>query len=78
MRKKHMNQARARAKSYTNTFAQTQQIRNEKEEDNEYPNPKFKFKNVTDQQIAEAIQRLNPQKAPGLNDLGNMIYKQCK
>lgn len=53
-------------------------LEREREDNNEYLEPTFRFKNVTDQQIAEAIQRLNPWKVPDPSDLENTIYKQCK
>lgn len=59
---------RAKAKSFTKRSYN----------DNNYPEPKFQFCNITNQQITAAFCRLNPHKAPGPNGLGNSIYKHCE
>ena len=42
-----------------------------------YPNPKFEFRHITDDQIGWEIGRLSPYKAPGADRVLNAIYMRC-
>src|SRR5882724_3168478 len=43
----------------------------------DHPIPKFKFRPVINDQIHRAISKLGPYKAPGLDDIPNVMLIQC-
>ena len=43
----------------------------------QYPEPAFKFKRITDDEIRRAIKKLSPYKAPGPNEISNSILTHC-
>lgn len=43
-----------------------------------YPKPKTKFTNISNEQVARAISKLSPYKAPGPDDVSNAIFTHCK
>lgn len=45
--------------------------------DHTYPEPKFAFRQITEEQIHRQIQRLSPHKAPGPNGVPNVVYIEC-
>jgi hypothetical protein len=47
-------------------------------QDERYPDPIEPFQNVTEEQIARAIDHLKPYKATMPSDLANVVLKQCK
>ena len=61
------------AKPYTTVQA----AETDDEEEMEYREPAFKFVPITDEQIMRVIRRTNPFKAPGSNEILNVVLKRC-
>lgn len=71
---------KAKARAFLNTFFATQDTKptaDDEEAIEEYPEPAFKFQNITDEQIHRAIRRTSPHKAPGANVIPNVVLKKC-
>jgi Reverse transcriptase (RNA-dependent DNA polymerase) len=67
-----------KAKVFHNAFFATPDEPDSEEiEETDYPEPAFKFKPITDDQIKRAIACTSPYKAPGANSIPNIILKQC-
>lgn len=43
-----------------------------------YPKSAIEFTPISNEQIDSAVATLGPMKAPGLNGIGNVIFKQCQ
>jgi len=44
----------------------------------QYPLPAFKYEKIKNKEIKEVIGKLNPYKAPGLNEISNSILTHCE
>ncbi|KAF8817601.1 hypothetical protein BYT27DRAFT_7072729, partial [Phlegmacium glaucopus] len=43
----------------------------------QYPEPAFKFEDITDDQVERVAKTLNPYKAPGLSGILNAVLTHC-
>jgi len=64
-------------KAFTESFFPTSGPVTQSNDYYKYPPPKFPFSPITNPQIARAISRISPHKAPGLDGIPNSIYSKC-
>ena len=67
-----------KARTFCSTFFEMSSNTNPTQRrEEEYLQPAFTFKAITDTQIMRAIRRISPYKAPGANGIPNVILKKC-
>jgi hypothetical protein len=77
-RRRYTTTNEEKAKAFYNTFfAAPDESSHAEIGDNEYLEPAFKFRPISDHQISRAINRISPCKAPRANGFSNIILKQC-
>lgn len=66
-----------KSKVLFSTFFPNENARPEVNRNANYPDEKFSFQQITDEQIQRAIDKLRPYKAPGPDGIPNAVYKRC-